>query len=500
MADAIRRGTIILDLVSGKHEVKAPDLSPILQARKNELALTQQLGQQQQQQARAHEEHQSQALRSSAQVAGGLLHIARAAVLVSTGSEEGFEKLIRNLALVQAGIDGLRGAQHVMHGLEAAQKAAAASGKELGLVEAFLAQSVNPVAAGFAIAAATIGAVVAVVDALNISEEEQSQINEKVAASIEKMIDARRRHIEVERQVSELRVRGLPEGLRGGRQAADLQFEMQRAERESERILDATELERRRVLPTSGRLYNQLHPENREGQFEIAPGGQAALEDQIRNVTAIADIERQNFDIAKQKIDAQRQLNAEQLRTVQLAQQELENAERAKDAAMGEVRSFELRLGLMSDFERKRSLALIEQSKTNPNGLGRNDLERLANLGGPGQTIAAEIFHKRLEAQGIDVQNLFHGVPGGDQIFKGLEDASAKLDDAADKLADAVAKFGSEAELEKKNADLTQKLDKLQKDSEKIANVLANILQRLDARVKTIEDAEDHNRRVQSGE
>ena len=144
MGDIVRRGKLILDLVAGKQELEAPDVKELLAAKDQQIQLEEKLtaavkdadeaqkalGKTEEQQevprGRAIRQlfEQSQALQK---LVSGSFQVARSLALMGASSEDSLNRMVRDLAAVQAGMDLFKGTTNIMRGLSSVLNLTAAS-------------------------------------------------------------------------------------------------------------------------------------------------------------------------------------------------------------------------------------------------------------------------------------------------------------------------------------------------------------------------------------
>lgn len=465
----IREAKIVIHLEQGRMELRAPDLSKTLADQQKYIDLQKQLEEQikrvnaAQQSAPSggggsvsgggggthedrdrerilqviKEEEQAIArlrtsmmglLRATSQTAEGFFRLGRAAVLLGA-SDESLQKMIKSLAQVQAYLDIMAGAMMIVQGLVSAQKAAAAAqavyvtalaGSTLAtqvftvaVIEATaaLAAFALPIVAAVAVIVIAVTAAIAIWDLFTESEAEAAEASRERAAQIKedaenaaaimadylKMMDAR---IAREAELKAL----IFDRMTAEEQAADIASRVARGNRAGARgqtIID-------------------------EDLFGGAKG--TALEIERRAALDGIRALQQQDQLKRDQLDAQKDLLAAQLKSIEAAEKDLEIAKQKE-------RTFQIQFGMLQQFEQAQLKAIADRLRA---GQDINQFEEqfLREKGGEA---GANIANARAGRRGA--------AAGADDVFAGIPDAM----DAAAKSVD---------QLEKVLADLLTELKK----------------------------------------
>lgn len=123
MDNVVRHGTIVIDVVTGKVQVNAPELATVLAAKKDHVATQEKINTATEEAVRV-QRRQSESLKNVArdlrEAGEGAFIMARGIALMTAGTDEDLQKMVRNIAAVQAGFDLFRGSTKLIEGLSAA--------------------------------------------------------------------------------------------------------------------------------------------------------------------------------------------------------------------------------------------------------------------------------------------------------------------------------------------------------------------------------------------
>ena len=516
MSDAIRRGTIIIDLISGKVEMPQPKMGGVLVERQKEIDLVNALetaiknawaaqdklretteqterargagggGKGQSDHLAEQNRHLNEAVKNYSKVADGVFRLTRAAVLLGSSSDESFKKMIQGLAMVQGGFDLFKGTQQIVQALEKAQTAlakataaaaaaqaletsaqvagaaasAALTAKTVALIAAkkVLAAVTNPVVLAITFLVGVIGTAVSAYDKLTISAEEQKKINDEVTASVERHIAALERQADRQDEIAKLR--------------------------------QSTMTDAQRAASLFGRRADigNIEQGSQDAQHTSGPGQKAALEFNSRlarrNAADLQEAKQLKAQILQEEIKSR----DEQIRAIQNQQQLVRDAQKHLDIEKEKVRQFSAQAAGLSDLEKQQLRGFRDRLRGGGN-LTRAEEDQFARIGGEqAEGIVTFRRAKRGAAEGFD-ENFFKGIEGAST---GLKDASDALDEVVAALKKLVGESTAPAkiaELERQKAALTKSFEDFAKLYNKEINRLINVLEANGEKIRQLEQA-----------
>lgn len=497
MSDVIRHGTIIVDLVQGKAELKAPDAGPVIAAREKELLLVQQIeaaqkrlvdlqnsiinqpggggapggspggggvpGMPDPEQVDEAAQAQRELAAAYRETGEGVLRVGRAMVLLGGANAESTQKLVQGLAVVQGAYDLYAGSQKIVTNLAKAEAALAASQAAtaaatvastgatvantaattacttatiaLAAAKNTLTVVLNPVTLALAALAAVVMTVVEAYDYFTTSAEEAREAVLAQAKATEILTTAMANQIATQRQINDLRRAGMTDAEKSASLAAEAA--QARASGSVEIDLAGGKAPESELL--ARRFAQQEYSAAANAIKERDAAEKSILDTQLRQKdNAIEQIKRQD-DLVKA---AQRQLDVEKQKA---------------DAQQAQI-------GRLSTLQQAQ-LRSLRDKLLRGEDLSRGEEKRLEDLGGEqGRSIVDARARKRAEAAGF-----------GPDFFKGIEGASTGLDDAAKNLkeaADALKALTSGATAAAKIAEIEAEKTALEAQYQQIRQVL----------------------------
>ena len=496
MSDVIRHGTIIVDLVQGKAELKAPDAGPVIAAREKELLLIQQIEAAQKRLVDLqnsivnqpggggapggggggggaatpdvdHIEEAAQAQRELAaayrETGEGVLRVGRAMVLFGGASAESTQRLVQGLAVVQGAYDLYAGSQKIVTNLAKAEAALAASQAAtaaatiaatgatvantaattacttatiaLAAAKNALAVVTNPVTLAIAALAAIVMTAVEAFDYFTTSAEEAREAVLAEAKATEILTNAMANQIATMRQAGALR----REFMTDAEKSASLAYESAYARASGNVGIDLA----------SGKAPESEIIARKDAQNEYSAAANAIKERDAAE-KSILDTQLRQKDNAIEQIKRQDDL-------VKAAQRQLDVEKQKADAQQAQI-------GRLSTLQQAQ-LRSLRDKLLRGEDLSRGEEKRLEDLGGEqGRSIVDARARKRAEAAGF-----------GPDFFKGIEGASTGLDDAAKNLkeaADALKALTSGATAAAKIAEIDAEKQALEAQYQQIRQVL----------------------------
>lgn len=476
----IREAKIIIHLEQGKVELKAPDLSRMLADQQKQIDNAKQLEEQLKRVEAAqraansggssgggssgggrsrlsYEEREHQkilkvmqeeeraiarlrssmsALGGAAQQAGeGFFRLARAAALLGA-SNQSLEKMVKNLAEVQAYWDLFAGSLSIIQAVTNAQKALAAAqavyvvalaGSTLA-TQAFTVALIEALAAllgflaPFVIVAAVIGAViwaaVAAWDALTTSEEEAAEAvkkyNEEVAKNTQDAIDKMNTLLSLERDLQEVR--------------------------RTQMTMDEQQASLAQSRGTASGVAGMLVDLSKIGG---AGAEKPDLEAARQYAMEAAKLANEEIALAAKRRDAEVEIRQEKIKQIESAEKSLQTAQRQLQVEEDKLRSFQAQVGALSEFERDQLINIRNRLRAGEE-LNPFEEEFLAANGGEGGRKAADAIRaRRAAAAGVGV-DFWDGTEGAGAA-KDMAEASDKVAKALEELAKLLGDAGSAA-------------------------------------------------------
>lgn len=465
MSDVIRHGTIVVDLVQGKVELKPPDMGPVIAARQKEIEL---IGQIEAGQKRLID-LQNQMLRPGSGGGGGgtapggggtpgggaipgmpspqvvdeaakaqrelaaayreagegVMRVGRAFVLLSGASGESMQKMVQGLALVQGAYDLFAGSQKILDNLAKAEQALAAA------QALTTASTVANTGATVANTAATTGLTGATV-ALAAAEKALAAVTNPVtlglaalAAVVMTVVEAydyfttsaaeARESALAQAKVNEVTIAGFEKELAITRQIVDL----------------------RRSLMTDAEKGASLEAEAASAhaaammEIDLARGKSTEAEAVARNFAAqqhsqAAAALKERVSLEKSILDTQLRQKENAIEAIKRQDDLVKAAQRQVDVEKQKTDAMQAQIGRLSTLQQSQ-LKSLRDKLLRGEDLSRGEEGRLDELGGEqGRAIVDARAKKRAEAAGF-----------GPDFFKGIEGASSGMDDAAKKLKEA---------------------------------------------------------------
>jgi hypothetical protein len=418
------------------------------------------------------------ALAGAAHQAGeGFFRLARAGVLLGAGNES-LEKMVKNLAEVQAYWDVLSGLISIVQAMTNAQKAlAAAQGSYILALnasslatQAFTVVVIEAAAALLTLLAplVVIGVVIAAViwagvaawDAITESEEEAAesakQYAEAVQAGVQKSIDAINNQLEMERELEAIKRKGMT-------------LDQQQISLAGSRA-GSSEFARSMALRSG-----TVDPASQKQFLEAAHA--AAL--------AAANFAEEELALALKRRDAEIEIRQEKIKQIESAEKALATAQRQQQIEEEKLRTFQAQFGALNQFEQQQLVDIRDRLRR---GEELNPFEEdfLATKGGEGGRRAADdIRQKRGAAAGAGL-DFWEGTAGAgavkdmadasDKVAKALEDL-AKLLGSANSAAEAKARY--EAEIKSINEAHAKEIEAIKGASDQNIKLLELIVERL---------------------
>lgn len=410
MADIIKTGTVRIDIVRGKSDVKPPDIGPILAAKEKEVALNEQIIAQEKavqdaaQKAAAAQmeaskritEDSLKRLDGMSQMAEGLLKIGRAAVLAGTAGGASMKELLTILIAFQIATDLFTGATAALKGFVAWLGAAKIA--TLGL------------AGAIAILESLLLPIVIVVAAL-------AAVWLLVATNAEKAKEEQEKAILVARGQTEATQAAIDKSIA---KEVELQAAIRATMGERERAAAVAALNPE-AIAKNAKEWSDIAAEMPSGgprqQQESANQIQVAIGLMAEQATAQAAIKDQELA----RLNAQEQLIQAKVREYDLARKILETEE-AKTAA------FAAQFGALSKGEQER-LKRIDKKISGGEELTKGELRALGAAGGKAAEAAARIYADKGRKA------------GSDQLLFGGEDTVKKAQQNAQNAAGAISEI-----------------------------------------------------------
>lgn len=499
MSDVIRHGTIVVDLVQGKVELKPPDMAPVLAARQKEVELINQIEAGQRRLVDLQNEmlksrgggtapagggaavpgmpepekvdraaKAQRDLASAYREAGeGVMRVARGFVLLSGASEESLQRMVQGLAVVQGAYDLFAGSQKIVQNLAKAEAALAAaqaattaatttntaatvantaatsglSAATLGAAAAkqALAAVMNPVTLGLVALGAAVMAVAEAWDYFTTSAEEARNAALAQAEATKILTNAMAGQLAAERQIAELR-------------------RMTMSDAEKRASLDREAINAR----ASGGL-----------EIELASGKSPEAELAARNFAsqqyaAAASALKERDSLEKSILDTQRTQKDNAIEAIKRQDQLVQAAQRQLDIEKQKADQQQAQIGRLTTLQQNQ-LRSLRDKLLRGEDLSRGEEKRLDELGGEqGRAIVDARARKRAEAAGF-----------GQDFFKGIEGASTGMDDAAKKLKEAAEALKAITQ----GATAAAKIAEIEADKKKLESSFAEYRKAMQAQI-----------------
>lgn len=493
MADVIRTARIVIHLEQGKAALDAQALAPILEQKKQEVALTEQSQQAnaaaaeaasqaavEQQQAvaplldqkqreaelaeearRAHAEAGQAAAeaavkqaKANADVLGGIqavgegvFTLGRSMTLFAASGDESLARLARSVATVQAGMDlfkgtiqTIRGVAEVVEKTAAAATAAAAAEQVRGAATAATvaptaaaAAATSGLAAAVAALALPITIVVGAIAAALTAWKLWSDSTEEAAAEAE---DTRQRMADLDATLA-------------GLHTAAAQRDLQRRDTLRERMTAEEQLlELQRRQADAEQAAGRSATIERDGLF--GGGQKEAQQEQLAAVQAGLDAMREEANLRRELTSEREKQLADQEKLIEGRQRELELARQTLDTEQRKVDAFAAQFGQLTQAQQARLQGIADKVRGGDE-LSRGELGFLSRFGGEqGRAIATDEFRQRGEAAGAG--NVFAGIAIG---APGVAAAQQEVDAARGRLNEATGGKPPEQALDDLRAEAT---------------------------------------------
>lgn len=510
MSDVIRHATVIVDLVQGKAELKAPDMGPVINARQKELELINQIEAGQRRlidlqnqllnppggaapgapggggggspaipapeavdEAAEAQQRLAAALRETGE---GVLRLSRGFVLLSGASDETLETMVKSLAVVQGLHDLYSGSEKIVRNLAEAEKALAAAQAlqtaatvggtaaagaataatasyttaTLALAAAQRAATVvlNPVTLAIAALAAVVMTAVEAYDYFTTSADEAREAVLAQAQAVDILTAAFDKQLAIERQITDLQRTTMSDAEK--RASLDKQY--------FQGIGDAS-----------------FDIDMARGKSPEAE--KVARESAARQYAEAAAALKQRDQLERNILDNQKQQADNQIEAIKRQEQLVEAAQRQVDAEKQKADAMQSQIGRLSTLQQSQLKALRDKLLAGGD-LSRGEEKRLDELGGEqGRAIVDARARKRAEAAGF-----------GPDFFKGIEGASTGMDSAAQKLkeaAEALKALTSGATAAAKIAEIEAEKQKLEKGMTEFRKALQD---QIDATAKLMQE------------
>lgn len=517
----IREAKIIIHLEQGKAEIRAPDLSKTLADQQRYIELQKQLEEQikrvnaAQQSASSggggsgsggsrgggtyedrdrerilkimqEEERSIARLRSAMiglmeaarQTAEGFFKIGRAAVLLGA-SDESLQKMIKSLAQLQAYWDIISGATMIVQGLVNAQKAAAAAqavyvaalaGSTLAtqaftvaVVEATAAVAgfALPIVAAVAVIVIAVTAIIGVWDLFTESQAEAEEASRELAAQIKEDAENAARVMRDYLAMMEARISREQE-------LKALIFDRMTAEEQAADI--ASRVER------GGRAGSRGQTIVDEDLFGGAKGDALNIERQAA-LDAIRALMQQD-QLKRDQVDAQKELLAAQLKSIEAAERDLEIAKQKE-------RTFQIQFGMLQQFEQAQLKSIADRLRA---GQDINQFEEdfLREKGGEaGANIANARAGRRGAAAGAD--DVFAGIPDAmDAAAKSVDQLEKVLADLLAELKKGGSAIEAKARIEAERKELEAQYQDFYKQNTESIKKLADVVEQLNKKIDAV--------------
>lgn len=488
----IREAKIVIHLEQGKVELKAPDLSKVLQDQQRQIDLTKKLAEETtrlataQQAARSassggggsgggsggatwnsgfhpdkaardherilkvmeDEERATQRLRSSmqalagavAQAGEGFFRLARAAVLLGA-SDESLQQMIKSLAQVQAYWDLFAGTVKIIQAVTAAQKALAAAqaayvaalAASTLATQAFMVALIEATAALLAFLAPFI-IIAAIIGAAIIAA---IAIWDALTVSESEAAEAAKQYTEAVQKGTEIAIKSLQEQLK-------LEEEL-----ESMRRSVMSDPDQQASLAGSRARSAAAASSLLGSAGGVDPAAQKQFLEAAREAAMqAAKFANEEMALAMKRRDAEVDIRQEKIKQIEAAEKALQTAQRQKQIEDEKLRSFQAQVGALAEFERTQLINIRNRLRAGEN-INQFEEEFLAEKGGEGGKRAADsIRAKRAAAAGIGVD--FWDGTAGAGAAKDMADASDKVAKALEELAKLLGDAGSGAEAKAK--------------------------------------------------
>ncbi len=413
----------------------------------------------------------------------GFFLMSRAVALFSSDSDDSFQRLVRNLAQVQAYFDVYKGFTNTVRGVVEAIKALQKAELEAAIASGNLtraqieglkasqtfASGLKMLAIACADTAAVMVALTSVIsilttlyDLATTSAEEVKAANEGVRQSIEAKVRAMENEFNRERELQKIR----RENMSDRQRAVDME--------KSEFKITGIDIRSWRARenafsdPSAPAAAKEiLDSENRKST--------AVIEDLQGAINARREILQLELQTRDAKIDAIRQ----QERQLEMSQQQLRIEEQKLHTFKAQIGALDpMALGQLKDIDAK----LKAGQDLNP-----MELDTLQRSGGErGRREADKIYAKRFDALGIDAET-FLGGDGGSmkQAREAVDEMTAALKELTKELSadEAVSKLTAEKQ------KLQQQFDEYREMQEKNIESLLKIMQLNANRLAQIEEA-----------
>lgn len=506
MSDVIRHGTIVVDLIQGKVELKPPDMGPVLAARQKEIELINQIeagqrrlidlqnemlkprggggaapgggggdggvipGMPSPQKVDEAADAQARFTASLRESGEGVMRLARSFVLLSGAGGDSLETLVKGLAVVQGAYDLFAGSEKIVRNLAAAEKALAAAQAATAAAtvantaatagnaaattsmtaatlaaaaaKQVLAVALNPVTLGLVALASAVMAVVEAYDYFTTSAEEAREAALAQAQAAQILVAAYEKQLSIEQQIADLR-------------RTTMSDDEKRASLENRyyRGLGGGKLETD-LAQGKAPETEQVRREAAQRQYAEAA---AALKERDQLERGILDAQLRQKDNAIEAVKRQDEL-------VRAAQRQLDIEKQKSDQQQAQI-------GRLTTLQQNQLRGLRDKLLRGED-LSRGEERRLDELGGEqGKAIVDARARKRADAAGF-----------GPDFFKGIEGASTGMDDAAKKLkeaADALKALTDGATAAAKIAEYEADKQQLEKNFADIRKALSDQIEQL---------------------
>jgi hypothetical protein len=514
----IREAKIVIHLEQGKVELKAPDLSKILADQQKHIDQTQRLTQEMlrleaaqraaaaasagggggtgprgsglapgvDEAERAFQRlynAQMKYLSAQQNIGEGFFLMARAATLFSSSSDDSFDRLIRNLAQVQAYFDVYKGFTNTIRGtveaIKALQKAeieaAIASGQmtraQIESLRAsqslaggikMLAIAISDVAVVMVAITSTIAIVTSLWDIFTTTAEEVEAANEGVRRSIEAKVRAMEDEFNRERELQNIRRQNMSD--------------MEKAANLHRSVFAMEGID---IRSWRAREQADSHPSGPAAAAEV-------LESENRKAYSVIGDLQEEIGLRRQILQTELEARDAKIDAIQQQERQLEMAQRQLQIEEQKLQAFKAQIGALDPMTLSQLQGIDQKMKAGVD-LNQFELDTLQRSGGErGRREADKIYAKRFDAMGIDADTFLGGDGGGmaearrsvDELTKALQELTKGLT-----AGEAIAKLEAEKEA------LRTKFDEFKSEQIKFIDTLLDTIKQNNNKLDDIREA-----------
>lgn len=417
-------------------------------------------------------------LSSQQNIAEGFFLLARSAALFGSTSDDSFDKMVRNLAMVQSYFDAYRGftgtIKGVVEAIKALQRAeieAAVASGNMSRAQIEALKSSQTRASGIKMLAIAISdaavVMVAITSVLTIISSVADILIETEAEHKAAMEGVRQRNIELIRQ-------------------ADEQIARERQLRDARRA-NMDDLSKAQDLHRAVYQIDRIQRQSQHTRFNSdVPGADAALDSLNRQAYSnVSDLQAE-VELRREILRTELAARDAKIDAIQQQEKQLQMAQRQLQIEEEKLQAFKSQIGALDPMTLSMLKGIDQKLKAGVD-LDPFELETLQRSGGErGRREADRIYAKRFDSLGIDSETFLGGDGGAmKEAQKAVDEMTVALKDLTKELssADAVAKLQAE-----KN-DLTKMFEEFRAEQKKFIETLLQTIKLNNDEAKKLQEA-----------